>query len=178
MRILTSILCLALGGEALSADMYRWKDKDGVTHYSDQPTPGAEKVPLTSAPPPGSVAPAAPARAPSAPLTPFAYAGCEISSPSNDQVFNAVNTVSVSVGVQPALQSGHRVAVQVNGQPERGWPPGSSAYVLQNLSRGSYSVMATISDENGRTLCTSENAVTFHIRQPSLLMPGRRAAPR
>ncbi|MET0293020.1 MAG: DUF4124 domain-containing protein [Steroidobacteraceae bacterium] len=178
MRILTSILCLAIAGQVLSAEMYRWKDKDGVVHYSDQPNPGAEKLPMTSAPPPGSVAPSTQSIPSAAPLKPFEYTLCEINSPSNDQVFNAVNAVSVSVSLQPALQSDHRVTMQVNGRVAADWPPTSTSYLLQNLSRGSYSVMAIIVDGAGRTLCTSKSAISFHVRQPSMLTPGARTAPR
>lgn len=179
MRILTSILCALLAQSALSAELYRWKDKDGVTHYSDQPTPGAERMPMISAPPPGSVAaPAPPPRAATSGTAPFAYTSCEISSPLADQVFTNVDAISVSINLRPALQIDHRVNVQLNGSPVSGWPPGSTSYLLQNLFRGSYSLIATVTDAAGRTLCTSSSAISFHIRQPSMLTPGAKAAPR
>jgi hypothetical protein len=172
MRILTSILCLLLSGWATAAETYRWVDKDGMVHYSDQPHPGAERVELLTAPPPGSVAPVAPQARPTTPLAPFVYAGCEITSPNADQVFFSVPAVSVSLTVLPALQSGHRITMQVNGRALAEWPPSSSGFMLQNLNRGSYSLQARILDENGRAVCTSRT-LNFHIRQPSLLSPGR-----
>jgi len=41
MRYATLLVCL-LAGPAL-ADMYKWTDENGKTHYSDQPPPGTTK---------------------------------------------------------------------------------------------------------------------------------------
>jgi hypothetical protein len=174
MRILTSILCLLLSGWVAAAETYRWVDKDGVVHYSDQPNPGAEKVPLNIAPAPGSVAPRAAAPVQGQPAPPFVYAGCEFVSPNSDQVFFSVRSVSASLNVLPALQAGHRIVVNVNGVPLSSWPETSTGHLLQDLNRGSYTLQARVIDANGRTACTSK-ALSFHIRQPSLLSPGRPA---
>jgi hypothetical protein len=172
MRILTSILCLLLSGWATAAETYRWVDKDGVVHYSDQPNPGAERIELNAAPAPGSVAPGPQPRTSSTPLVPFTYTSCGIASPNADQVFLNVRTVSVSLNILPALQSGHRITVQMNGRPISDWPAASSGHLLRDVSRGSYTLQAGIQDANGRQICTS-GALTFHVRQPSLLSPGR-----
>jgi hypothetical protein len=178
MRISTSILCLALCGTALAADTYRWVDKDGVVHYSDQPNPGAERIPLTTAPLPGSVAPQqAPARPAAGPATQPVYAGCEISSPNPDQVFTNTTAVGASVSVLPGLQSGHRITMRLNGQIVQGWPDASQSYQLQDLARGSYTLQALIVDGANRPVCSSR-ALMFHVRQPSMLTPGAKAAPR
>jgi hypothetical protein len=179
MRILTSILGLSLvAGPLAAAEIVRWVDKDGVVHFSDRPQDaaqsGAEKVQIVEAPRPGSVAPA-----PGAPVTtrakPFTYAGCDISSPNPDQVFQNVRSVSISINVQPALQLDHTIAVRVNGARVPGWPPGSSGYLLSDLPRGTYTVSAQVLDARGTPVCSSA-PMMFHIRQPSMLTPGARTA--
>ena len=177
MRILTSFLCLLVSGPLVAADTWRWVDKDGGVHYSDQPTPGAQRIPLTTAPAPGSVTPQPPAPRPAEPAAPFSYAGCEISSPNADEVFTAPGGVSVSLNVLPGLQPGHSISMLLNGSRVTGWPPGSTGYLLQNLFRGSYTLVAMVADGAGRTMCSSK-PVIFHVRQPSMLTPGARAAPR
>jgi hypothetical protein len=42
-----------------------------------------------------------------------------------------------------------------------------------NLNRGSYTLAVRVLDASGRTVCASP-IVNFHVRQPSLLAPGRR----
>jgi hypothetical protein len=48
--------------------------------------------------------------------------------------------------------------------------------MLQGLNRGTYTLQAVVLDAEGKTVCTSRPH-SFHIRQPSVLSPGR-AAPR
>lgn len=177
MRWSTSILCL-LCGTAAAADTYRWVDKEGRVHYSDQPTPGAEKIELQSAPNPGSVAPR---NVPSLPstsgaATPARYTGCSVASPGPEEVLFNAREANVSLNVQPAgLQPGHRVRVTLNGAPVTSWPQGSLSFLLTDLGRGSFTVAASIEDEGGRVLCRTSPS-TFHIRQPSALAPGAQGA--
>src|SRR5688572_24922204 len=97
MRLIAFIAMLFMWGSALSTTVYKWVDENGVTHYSDQPHPGATKLEV------GAVqtysAPAAPRPAPAASARPRAqdgpiYAACELSQPTNDQVYFNVSTVT------------------------------------------------------------------------------------
>jgi hypothetical protein len=175
MRILAALLSMLFALSAAAAEMWRWKDADGVVHYSDRPVQGAEQINVTATqrstgairPPP---APAAPPPPPVA-----SYTRCEVASPTNDQVFNNTSTVNVSVAVDPALQPGHQVQVFLNGSVYVGWPPAQLGYTMQNVYRGSYTLSVRILDFNGRPLC-SGSTVNFHVRQASLLSPARRPA--
>ena len=100
-----------------------------------------------------------------------------INSPSPDQVFTNTRSVNVSLDLTPGLQTDHTINVRVNGGRVAGWPAGSTSYLLQDLSRGSFSVTAQVLNEKGVAVCNSP-AVTFHIRQPSMLTPGAKAAPK
>jgi hypothetical protein len=58
-----AVLCLMPLFAHAEGEVYRWKDRDGLWHYSDQPQPGAELVktarkPAVS-PPPANTVPAA-----------------------------------------------------------------------------------------------------------------------
>jgi hypothetical protein len=97
-----------------------------------------------------------------------------VASPTNDQVFNNTSTVNASIAVEPALQEGHQVQVFLNGSVYVGWPSTQLGYTMQNLYRGSYTLSVRILDFNGRPLCQG-STVNFHVRQPSLLSPARRA---
>jgi len=61
--VLAGSLLLALGGNAMAAQVYKWVDAQGVTHFSAQPPQGqqAESVATPSASP---AAPTPPARQP------------------------------------------------------------------------------------------------------------------
>ncbi len=52
LAITTLVLAAALVGSA-AADIYRWKDAQGVFHYSDQWVPGSELIKSNSVRPPG-----------------------------------------------------------------------------------------------------------------------------
>jgi hypothetical protein len=170
MRKLTCFL-LAGCAAASAADTWRWVDANGVTHFSDQPVPGAEKVQLQSAPKPGSVAPKpAPQATASNQYRPQNYGACRVTSPENEQVFNSVNAVSAAIDLQPELQPGHRVRVYLNGRTVGNWPDDALSHMLTDLSRGSYTVSVQVLDESGRPVCSGAG-ISFHVRQPSLLAP-------
>jgi hypothetical protein len=44
-----TLMCIAVCGTAVSATVYKWVDADGVTHYTDQPHAGAQKMQLQGA---------------------------------------------------------------------------------------------------------------------------------
>jgi hypothetical protein len=187
MRYLMTSLLLLWAITLAAADAWRWVDKDGVVHYSDRPIAGGEKVPLTAAPRTGSVAPPAYTRSgPDTELTAaqrkardraFQYTSCAFANPGEEQVFERVDTVSASIELRPAYRDGDRIEVTLNGQPLRNWPQSSTGFTLTELPRGSYTLAATVFGADGTRMCNA-TPVTFHLRQPSMLTPGAKAAPR
>jgi hypothetical protein len=173
--LLTLTVCSAVG----AAEMWRWVDKDGVVHYADTPSPGAEKFTLQSTQKPTTPAgPAAPpARTSTRPA--FRYASCAITTPAPDQVFNNVTAVNAGIELLPGQRPGDRILMQLNGRRVANWPEGAQGFMLTELFRGSYTLTAQIIDESGKTMCTSAT-VSFHIRQPSMQTPsgGVPSAPR
>jgi hypothetical protein len=180
---------LAVGAGVLAAETWRWKDANGVWQYSDRPVPGAEKVILPSAPKPGSVAaPRAPSRGEGASLPREnssrvgggempafrGYTRCSVSMPEAEAVFHSVDAVPVSFRIEPMLQPGHRIEVLVDGKP---YLPaqGMQSFVIKPVYRGSYTVSFRIYGAQGRQMCFAP-ATNFHVRQNSVLSPGRRRA--
>lgn len=174
---LTLYTCAAAAGAT-----YKWVDAAGVTHYSDRPHPGAQRIDLQSAqtyesrqasPAPGAQAPAEPQAA----ASPRSYARCAIAAPRNDEALVNVYSVSARVSVEPALRAGDTVTLLLDGQAVKG-PSPSTAFTLSPIDRGTHVLQARIADASGRSLCETAS-ITFHVRQPSLLQPNRaRTAPR
>jgi Domain of unknown function (DUF4124) len=176
LALLLSMVAMA----ASATDTWRWVDANGVTHYSDRPTQGAEKVNLGSAPKPGSVvAPVAAAGSNSSQDSNVRvpYSRCAIVSPAKDEVFNNVNSVSATVEIAPVMQAEDRVRVVLNGRPVTSWPDSAASYTLTGLNRGSYVLAAQIVDAGGKVMCNGTTS-SFHVRQATVLSPLRRPKPR
>lgn len=174
--LMFTLMCLA-STATLAATVYKWVDEKGVTHYSDQPRDKAQKLEVTSAQtytnvPVGNTGPSAPQAEPTE-----TYSVCEIASPDNDEVFFNTQSVSASVRLDPVLQSGHRVAIALDGKRVSDSFTGTE-FTLQPVYRGSHSVMAVVENAStGQAICTTAT-VTFHVRQPSDAAPNRANRPR
>ena len=156
---------------------YRWTDTDGV-HYSDQQHPGAEKIILGQSQTYSSadaqqlpaVASGSTRKARKADNGEFRYDGCAVVQPAQDQVLIDVESVTVGVQPRPAKRSSDRVVLSFDG---RAIEPASSEqqeFQISPIERGTHTVAATIRDAEGKNLCQSA-ALSFHVRQPSVLAP-------
>ena len=178
-------ICLLLSWATTSGAMnaWRWVDKDGGVHFSDQPTPGADKDQIKAAPKPGSVvtplrpSPSASESEDPAPDANFQYTRCAVSGPSKDEVFQSVDAVTASFQLLPGYRAGDRIEALLNGQPVTTWPDTATRFSLTGLARGTYTLSFRVIGPDERTLCTAV-PVEFHVQQPSMLTPGHRAAPR
>ena len=177
MRSLLILAGLAIPLAASAQEIYRWVDKDGVVHFSDQP--GAENAVLIKViepntfenEDPGSdgsgASPGAAAEEPSTPDFP-PYRGLFISSPAADQVFfGADAVVTATAEVDGMLNPDHSVVFFLNG--ERREADGLSTE-FTNLARGSYFLRASVLDASGKPVVSSSQT-TFHVRQPSVNSP-------
>lgn len=181
MRTLALVVGL-VGVAAIAAarPTYRWIDADGL-HYSDQPHPGAEIVALgetqTYSATPGTPAPsvATPSqRKPKATRsTAFRYDSCAVVQPATDQVLLDVEAVTVMVALQPSKRSSDKLVLSFDGQPMEPASPDQSEFRITPIDRGTHIAVAIVRDSTGRDLCQSV-PVSFHVRQPSALAPGRK----
>jgi hypothetical protein len=176
MRRLASFLLLGIALAASAKDIWRWKDADGVVHYSDSPVQGAERINASPAPKPGSVSTAAPPGNPGREQeasNAVRYTRCEVIRPAKDTTFNsAVESVSADVTIEPPLQPNHRIQVYLNGSIYPQWPDNSVSFTFPQLDRGAYTLSVRVQDENGGTACSGP-AINFYVRQPSVLSPAR-----
>ena len=173
MQAVLVFLCLALPAVALGgAEVYRWVDDDGQVHYSDRPSPGADRVVIEVAPPSSSPAPGvASAQTPSPtddkPAA-AAYESLTIRSPGQDEVlWNIEGQLDVAVAPQPALQRGHTLQLLLDGQPVAELEPGTTRTRLSDVYRGRHTLVARIQDGSGSTLIQSA-PVTFQVQQSAL----------
>jgi hypothetical protein len=171
--LLGCLLALSVQAQETKRELWKWKDANGVTQYSDRPVPGATKVEMyTSAPAqPAAARPPSPAAAakPGTPAT-VQYQSLEIWQPENgESFFGADATVNVRMRSEPSLASGNRLLLYLDGKLVEGGPT-SYEYTLANLERGVHSLAAVILDDKGNEKIRSEPRV-FHIKQPTTVEP-------
>jgi hypothetical protein len=165
-------LSLLAGLSVQAAVIYRWVDADGVVHYSDQQTPGAERI-VTSAPntaaagPRSAPASGQPARRPAG--GGINYSEFTITSPQSEQSFFGSDPVAVHLNLTPGLNPGQTLVWHMNGK-QLDDQAGAMSFSITGLERGTYSVMATITDQQTGD-SQSSNSVTFYVRQPSSQSP-------
>jgi Domain of unknown function (DUF4124) len=178
MRILLILVGLTISLAAASQEIWRWVDRDGIVHYSDQP--GAPDAKLVTVVAPNSYEGEATSGnsgtggEPDAPASEFG--SITIVQPTHDQVYFGSNaTVTVVAEFDGTLQSGQSIAFIVNGNRR----PASSGTSLEltDLPRGSHYVRATVIDANGQVVMSSPQ-VTFHVRQTSIQNPQNPVPPR
>jgi hypothetical protein len=172
--VLLTLMCMAAAAAqaASGATIYKWVDENGVTHYSDQPHSGAQKIQVqavqTYKAPPAPRAPPGQLRT-NTPVGP-AYTTCLVSRPTSQEMFQNTQSVPASVHVEPALRPGDRVAVYLDGAPVPSNIPLDSEFTLTSVYRGAHSLAVKVEDSNGAVVCQSPS-VPFNVRQASVLAP-------
>jgi uncharacterized protein DUF4124 len=153
-----------------AAVVYKWVDADGVVHFSDQPSPGAEKI-FTSSSTAGTVTTAPRSsggalQAPNYAASGLGYSEFSITSPVNDQTFFGDDVIAVHLNLVPGLKMNQSITWHLNGKQ---LDTNATAFSLPRLDRGAYALAASITDQSGDS--QTSNSVTFFVRQPSALSP-------
>jgi hypothetical protein len=173
------VVCGAIDYAALATagEMWKWKDANGVVHYSDKPVPGAERIDIVAPKPSISVQKPAVAAGHTAAANPgpdqpaiVPYTRCVVIAPDSEETFNAVTSVAVGLLVEPALQAGHHIEVLFDGNPLQDWPPDAVSHTVKDLERGSHTLSARVLDANGGTACSGPT-LNFHVRLPTVAPP-------
>ena len=174
MRALAFTILFLLCGVALAATVYRWVDEDGVVHYSDQPHPNAEKLQVHAAqtykPTALDAAATAAASGGASSAAPTPYRGCAIVQPQDNQSYPNVDSLTVVVQTDPALHTGDKIYVTVDGQALNGGAPTGPQFVLSPVDRGTHTAQAQVKDAGGALQCQTP-PVTFEVHQNSILNP-------
>jgi hypothetical protein len=165
-----------LASATVLAQAYRWVDEDGITHYSDVPTEGAEEVQLseysrnTGARLYRERATSRAEAEQPADDQPFRYESLSISSPGPEEtLWNIDGVLNVSVAVSPGLQSGHQLRVYHNGQQQL---VTGTSFQIEEVYRGVHNLQAEVIDATGRLMIRSETN-RFYVQQNSVIMGGR-----
>lgn len=169
-------ILLALAAPAFAGQtVWKWVDDKGVTHYSDQPVPGATKMELNSSsrasseskPVYTSQSPGKDIPAQKGPL----YARFVVESPQQDaSIINTGGKVQVRLASTPAIGGGQAIAIYLDGARVEGLSPSSMSHELSDVPRGTHTVKAVVTGQNGASLQETPT-VTFHVRQESVANP-------
>lgn len=165
----TLLVALWLLPLAASAEIYKYVDEKGVTHYSDKP-PAKGAKPATLPPLqtiPSSDSPQASAAEPAQKKKPPVDYVLAIASPAPEQTFRDTSgEVSVSVSVQPALAEGYGLMYYVDGKAATAEPVASTGFSLAGLERGSHAIAVALVDPEGEEVARA--GVTVHLKPPSV----------
>ena len=165
-RIFVILLLLPVG---LSAEtVYKSVDKDGSISFSDQPSANSEKLEINKAPAVNFRKIEMPARpAQQASKGKGEYQSLAIQQPSNEAtVRDNQGNVTVDIGVLPALDKGHVIALEMDGK-KLGETSGAT-FKLKKIERGAHQLLARIIDQEGNVLLSSD-PVTFYLHKTSKL---------
>jgi hypothetical protein len=158
------LLCFSA---SVSAQIYRWVDADGQTHYSDHPNPGSDRLDIKSGVASSNSRPATREGSTVPSLGP--YRSFEIVSPEPNQTLRLESaSLPVSLLLDPPLMAGHRLELLVDGEPIKFEEPIGTQLSLNGLSLGTHSTEAHILDGTG--IVARSAPVSFHLRRP--LPPG------
>ena len=164
---------------AAPQEIYRWVDKDGVVHYSDQPgSPNAERVELadpTTYQSDNAAVDYAPSESSSPRQPQMQYSSLVITSPAPDQTFSGGDVkVQVSAAVGGGLQEDHQLVFYVDDV--RRPATDGMGLTLTNVYRGTHYVRASVIDQDGVAVITSAQ-IAFHVQQRSTQNPRTRNQP-
>lgn len=173
--LLLALAAPVLSSTAAATDVWKWVDEKGITHYSDQPAAGATKIEVRSgnvvdSPPAGSFSGGSASAAAAQPADPT-YRNFEIWRPEpNQSIINTGGQVNVEIRIDPGVQQQHTLNLLLDGRLVPGDSRNTMSYTLQEVSRGTHNLTATVTDQRGQVIAKS-NAVTFTLRQESVAQP-------
>ncbi len=168
---LGAALCCSAVAAHGATTLYKWVDADGVTHYSDRPEPGAQKVKIAAAQTykGGGKTVAEPSRTePNRAAASVSYTRLEITNPEDGAVlWNTGGRVEVGAVLEPALADGHQLWFVVDGTTPQAATGGTASL---EVARGSHTLVATVTDSSGKELITSA-PISFVVHQTSIAQP-------
>lgn len=175
MKKLSFLVMLLLAINIVHAQIYKWADSKGNVHFSDQPHDGAEEINLLNS----QVSDSGPQheKGASLPKKPaevekHLYKSIAISQPENlATIRNSQGYVPVLIVTTPELKQGDLVQLLYDNQP-LGAPQSTTIFALNNVKRGSHTVMAQLVDSNNNILIASK-PTTFYMQRPRVTqVPG------
>ncbi|MAF82560.1 MAG: DUF4124 domain-containing protein [Gammaproteobacteria bacterium] len=179
MRIIILIILVVCAVPAV-AEVYRWVDENGETHYSDHPHENAETVTLPKAQTFSTPAPtlqpeqrgeeaAQDAQADKADIT--IYESVDITSPmQNEVLWSTGGVLKVSVSVKPRLRREHILMIYLDDLMVESMTGNKRDTELTQVFRGEHTLHAIVQDDVGKVVGRG-NSVTFTVKQTSIQNP-------
>ncbi len=169
------LILVLLAVPALAQTVYRWVDKQGVVHYSDQPHQDAKAVKLGSATVLPFKVPAKaagqPQTAPKSETASMPAYEVKVLAPAPGSTIWPVNyKVHASVQVSPPPGADVLLKYELDGKM-MGKPTPSTSVLLKPVYRGTHTLTVSLLGPKGETLATGSSK--FYARQHSMLHPGR-----
>ncbi|MDD3610604.1 MAG: DUF4124 domain-containing protein [Halothiobacillaceae bacterium] len=191
MRPILALLLLSCSLTAVSAEIYRFVDKDGRVVFTDEPIKGARPVHVDPAPPihlvipkspvspatapagaassamPEGITRAGPADAPAAAPAPAVYRSLKVLEPA-ERTAGVGGLLKVRLGLEPPLDAarGHGVSVFLDGHPVVVRSQGM-VHAVPDVEPGKHSVQAVVFDGEGNELLRGEERVFEFAPAPS-----------
>ena len=165
-------VCAAEG----TASVYRSTGAQGETVYSDDPSPGAERIEVVI--PTGIPAPraSAPATGTSAGDDAAPYERFAIAEPEGGATIRANSgNVPVVLEVRPSLRAGDRIRIDLDGETRE---VHATSTLLTNVPRGAHRLGAAIVGENGEVRAAAGPVEFQLLRISRLTKPSGPSVPR
>jgi len=166
------LILLLMVNMPVYAEIYKIKNPDGSTSYSDVKVPGSKVIiPPKLTPTPAFKAPKKankPTAKKSKDVEP--YQSISIVSPVHQSIIRDNNgDIKVSFTLNPELQTDarHSITLLLNGKIIKKGLTSNQA-TLKNINRGSHAISAQIVDEHNKPLLSS-SAITIHMKRHSIL---------
>jgi len=184
MRKIVVICMLVIFTQPVLAKLYKCKDKDGNTAYTDEPCADGKqlKLPPLQTYSPRRISPTTTSRSDSSSKDKKkvdGYESLEISNPANDSVIrDNTGTVDISYKLTPALKTAksHKFAIVIDGQQLK--TKGTTSRIkLSDMDRGTHTIQINVVDDKDKVIISSKPS-TFHMKRESILHPKPQAAPK
>ncbi|MFB2687029.1 DUF4124 domain-containing protein [Shewanella mangrovisoli] len=160
MRALTLISLLLLSLFA-QATVYKWVDKDGKVHYSDEPHPNAEVVELKEKTLNQIALPPVKNDADDSQVIQQIQYQVVITSPTEEETVRDNNgDFQVTATVTPEIKSQYLMALKLDGQTV-GQPQVGGIFQLKHIDRGEHTIVVDAMTQNGKVFASSSPRKIF-----------------
>lgn len=167
--VLIGLLLASLS--SAEAQVYKGIGPDGRIFYSDQPIDGAAPVAIPAVAPTDDAAEddagdGEQSIADEDSAAPGPYTSLDILAPAEGETIrDESRAVGVSLLLDPALQEGHQLRIEVDGAPATGHDGKATQVRLNGLPLGSHRLQVRVLDADGGAVAQSA-VVHFHVRRP------------
>lgn len=168
MRLIT-ICLLLIFSLPVQAQVYRWVDSHGVTHYSDTPhrkTAKPVKLPTLQTYRPAKLPATERAGTQEKTKVEEPPVAPRIVKPRPKATIRDAQ-LRVSVDVNAALKPQQGLLYELDGQPQNNTPTRKTHYRLHDVFRGSHTITVVLTDASGAPLAKSK-PVTIYMKPPTV----------